>query len=104
MQLVEIAFHITQSSGPDEGLDFVPTSVSVTSVPVRRIGIQPPVYVTFAIGRRGQRGVTRGAAGRVRRLTGRTLAAAVGGLVAEAETDVFLQNHPKLWLAGRVQG
>ena len=50
-QLVEVAFHITRFSGPAEGLDFAPTTVSVTTVQVRRLGIQPPfVYATFAIG------------------------------------------------------
>jgi hypothetical protein len=50
-QLVAVAFHITQLFGPDEGLDFVPTAVSITWVLVRRIGIQPPfAYATFAIG------------------------------------------------------
>jgi hypothetical protein len=50
-QLVEVAFHITRFFGPDEGLDFVPTTVSITSLQVRRIGTQPPfVYATFAIG------------------------------------------------------
>ena len=50
-QLVEVAFHITHFFGPDDGLDFVPTTVSITSLLVRRIGTQPPfVYATFAIG------------------------------------------------------
>jgi hypothetical protein len=49
-QLVEVAFHITRFSGPAQGLDFAPTTVSITSLQVRRLGTRPPfVYATLAI-------------------------------------------------------